>query len=95
MLQISADWYKGVELSSVYPVQKNLLRKIVLEGASRCIKVLGIPKGIKHGDLEWVFKHFFPDLVVLRLCIPKKRYEAEKLNSNSVILEFNSESYNF
>lgn len=89
-LQISAEWYRGLEIDSVYPGQKHLIAKVLGENASRAVRIDGISKEIKKDMLLEVFKQHFPDLVRLRLVVPKKRYEQEREDSNMMILEFNS-----
>ena len=89
-LQINAEWYKGLEIDSVYPSQRHMVARVLLEGASRAIQVDGISKHITHQVLLDEFKLRFPDIVRLSRVVPKKRYEQEKEDSNKMILEFNS-----
>ena len=94
-LQLAAHWYKGDEGQSKFGIQRGIIKHVLAKDASRILHVKRIDKRISHGVLEQLFKDKFPNLVRVMLIVPKKLYERESVNSNSVVLEFSSKFLTF
>lgn len=90
--QIDVEWYKGLEIDAVYPVQTWTLASVIASDTTRVVFIEGVPVAISLRVLEHDLKAKLTGklLVKVKLIMSRKRYVRDRVG-NSAILEFASE----